>query len=228
MISILILPKDSDQSSAALRLERMNASEKPNKNELRTRQTRELLLRAAETIFVKDGYEGAELGEIARLAGRTKGAIYDHFKSKEDIFLALVEERTQRAKAEMEQTLGNSKSKQQNLVKLRELCLGWIEDREFGLLLLEFKLFAFRHPECKDRLQKYYDEVLSAEPEKKFVQLLGAAGRGRDALSRSVAVRALHPLICSLILEATLAPAVLDGRALKTVVDRIFDALFHV
>lgn len=32
---------------------------KPNKQDLRTKETRELLLRAAETIFVRDGYEGA-------------------------------------------------------------------------------------------------------------------------------------------------------------------------
>src|SRR6266702_1981816 len=54
---------------------------KVSKHELRTRETRELLLHAAETIFVRDGYEGAELGEVAALAGRTKGAIYAHFKS---------------------------------------------------------------------------------------------------------------------------------------------------
>ena len=51
-----------------------------NKHELKTRETRTLFLQAAETIFVRDGYEGAELGEIAALAGRTKGAIYAQFK----------------------------------------------------------------------------------------------------------------------------------------------------
>ncbi len=65
-----------------------------NKHELRTQETRALLLTAAETIFVRDGYEGAKLGEIAALAGRTKEAIYAQFKSKEDVFLALVEART--------------------------------------------------------------------------------------------------------------------------------------
>jgi AcrR family transcriptional regulator len=69
-------------------------SKLPNKNELRTKETRELLLRAAGTIFLRDGYEGAELGEIASLAGCTKGAIYCHFKSKEDLFIALFAERT--------------------------------------------------------------------------------------------------------------------------------------
>jgi AcrR family transcriptional regulator len=60
------------------------------------------LFQAADTIFVRDGYEGAELGEIAALAGRTKGAIYAQFKSKEDIFLALVEEKIKGCRSQME------------------------------------------------------------------------------------------------------------------------------
>jgi AcrR family transcriptional regulator len=60
------------------------------------------LFQAADTIFVRDGYEGAELGEIAALAGRTKGAIYAQFKSKEDIFLALVEEKIKGYRSQME------------------------------------------------------------------------------------------------------------------------------
>jgi hypothetical protein len=42
-------------------------SKVPNKNELRTKATRELLLRAAETIFVRDGYEGQNWGRLRRL-----------------------------------------------------------------------------------------------------------------------------------------------------------------
>src|SRR5580698_5325809 len=78
---------------------------KVNKHDLRTKETRELLLQAAKDVFVRDGYEGAELGEIAALAGRTKGAIYAQFKSKEDIFLALVEERAHCYRARMERLL---------------------------------------------------------------------------------------------------------------------------
>src|ERR1700733_12534855 len=87
---------------------------KPNKHELRTKETRELLLRAAEEIFVRDGYSGAELGEIAKLAGRTKGAIYAQFKSKEDIFMALVEDYALRNRSEMVTALANSSGVEQN------------------------------------------------------------------------------------------------------------------
>src|ERR1700733_13354056 len=119
----------------------------PNKNELRTKETRDLLIRSAETIFVRDGYEGAELGEVAALAGRTKGAIYAHFKSKEDIFLALIEQRVTRYRTQMEEMLAGSKSVEENLAALRQFCFKLTEDQAWALLFLEFKLFAIRHPE---------------------------------------------------------------------------------
>ena len=61
-----------------------------------------MLLRAAqEDSSVREGYSGAELGEIAATAGRTKGAIYAQFESKEDIFMALVEDYALRNRSEM-------------------------------------------------------------------------------------------------------------------------------
>src|SRR5580692_1465067 len=107
-----------------------------NKHELKTRQTRSLLLQAAETIFVRDGYEGAELGEIAALAGRTKGAIYAQFKSKEDIFLALIEDRSNCHRARMEKILAKSPTIDGNIAALRGFYLERTEDQAWSLLLL--------------------------------------------------------------------------------------------
>src|SRR5216683_3078131 len=169
-----------------------------NKHELRTKETRALLLQAAETIFVRDGYEGAELGEIATLAGRTKGAIYAQFRSKEDIFLALIEGKTKRYRTQMEKMLTESTSQEENLAAFRQFCLGLTEDRAWALLFLEFKLFALSHPDSKARLQSFYDQVIPTSSERKFAQLLGSAGKGKDVLSRSIAVHTIQPLLSAL------------------------------
>ena len=50
------------------------------------------LIGAAIEVFNRKGYNGATTEDIAREAGVTKGAIYFHFKSKEDIFMAVVRE----------------------------------------------------------------------------------------------------------------------------------------
>jgi AcrR family transcriptional regulator len=198
----------------------------PNKNELRTKETRDLLLRSAETIFVRDGYEGAELGEIASLAGRTKGAIYAHFENKEDLFIALFAERMTRNADRMREMLASSTSTEQSLQIFRKFYVGSLEDRNWLLLLLEFKLLAIRHPESKERLRKVHRELLpQAHDEEEFRKVFGSAGHGKAALSRSVAVTTLAPLLSALAVEAQFEPALLDEPALRKVAGRLFDAL---
>lgn len=199
-----------------------------NKHELRTKETRALLLQAAETIFVRDGYEGAELGEIAALAGRTKGAIYAQFKSKEDIFLALIEERTYYYRAQMEKLLAESTTIEGNIAALRSFFLGYAEDHAWALLLLEFKLFAMRHPESKKRLQNLSAGMLSQNDEDRLAGVLGPSGKGKSAISRVVAVQAMNPMISGLVLEAQLVSALLEKNAIKKITGRIFDALLDV
>jgi AcrR family transcriptional regulator len=198
----------------------------PNKNELRTKETRDLLLRAAETIFARDGYEGAELGEIALLAGRTKGAIYGHFKSKEDLFMALFIERMSHHMNRMLELLAESTSIEQNLTIFREFYVGTLEDKSWSLLLLEFKLFAMRHPESMERFRKVhrllFPQAYQDEEQSKF---FGSGEDGKTAVSRSAAVAALGPILSALTVEAQFEPALLDEHTLRTVVTRIFDAL---
>src|SRR5258705_13817864 len=60
---------------------------------VRTEDTRRRLLEAARRVFLKRGWFGTSLEMIVREAGLTKGAVYSRFKSKADLFLALLEER---------------------------------------------------------------------------------------------------------------------------------------
>ena len=56
-------------------------------------RTRKSLLRAAAKLFCKRGLEGASIDEVAQAAGYTKGAFYANFKSKEELFLVMLDER---------------------------------------------------------------------------------------------------------------------------------------
>jgi AcrR family transcriptional regulator len=58
----------------------------------------EQLLEVAERVFAEQGYQGASIEDIARAAGVTRPVIYDHFGSKENIYLACV----RRARGELE------------------------------------------------------------------------------------------------------------------------------
>ncbi|HWX95695.1 MAG TPA: TetR/AcrR family transcriptional regulator [Solirubrobacteraceae bacterium] len=58
----------------------------------RKAQTRSSLLAAAARVYARRGFGGATLDEVAADAGFTKGAVYSHFGSKENLLLALMEE----------------------------------------------------------------------------------------------------------------------------------------
>lgn len=58
----------------------------------RAERTRNVILDAAAEAFEERGFAGASLSDILARAGVTKGALYFHFSSKEDLAMALVEE----------------------------------------------------------------------------------------------------------------------------------------
>lgn len=57
--------------------------------------TKEKLLEQAVRLFAERGYAGVSLEDIAQAAGFTKGAVYSHFGSKEQTFLAALRAATE-------------------------------------------------------------------------------------------------------------------------------------
>ncbi|MDQ0198729.1 TetR/AcrR family transcriptional regulator [Neobacillus ginsengisoli] len=53
--------------------------------------TKDKIIAAALALFAKNGYEGTSLSEIAKAVGIQKPSIYNHFKSKEEIFFTIYE-----------------------------------------------------------------------------------------------------------------------------------------
>lgn len=55
-------------------------------------ETRKLIINVSTNLFINHGYEKTSLQDIINnLGGLTKGAIYHHFRSKEDILIGVIE-----------------------------------------------------------------------------------------------------------------------------------------
>jgi AcrR family transcriptional regulator len=63
-----------------------------NMKTLQSRDTSKRILTQAMKMFLEKGYHGTSIDEITQAAGVTKGALYWHFKSKEDLLKRIVEE----------------------------------------------------------------------------------------------------------------------------------------
>ena len=54
-------------------------------------KTRERILEAAEAVFADNGYHDALVDEIGKRTSMSKGGLYFHFPSKEDLFFAVMD-----------------------------------------------------------------------------------------------------------------------------------------
>ncbi len=196
----------------------------PNKHQIRTEQTRRKLLRSALKIFARDGFEAARLEEIAKDAGHTRGAFYAHFDSKEDLFLALLEQQIschlERVRDLME-AAGNTRS---HLAVLREYYLSRLTDQNWAMLMLEFKLFAARHPKLRARLAARHRSIRECfklkSPICSFAQIPGAPQIEQDAV-RGMLEAVLH----SFVLQRAYDPRIFSQDEASAALGLIFDGL---
>ncbi|WP_343044598.1 TetR/AcrR family transcriptional regulator [Allomesorhizobium camelthorni] len=63
----------------------------------RSTRKRKAILDAATEVFLKSGYLGANMDEIAALSGVSKQTVYKHFSSKEALFIEIVTSMTDNA-----------------------------------------------------------------------------------------------------------------------------------
>jgi AcrR family transcriptional regulator len=124
--------------------------------ERRRQRTRDLLLDAAKDVFAQRGFEGASLEEIAEAAGYTRGAIYKHFGSKEELFLAVNKRWNESFLESFVESIDPSTPIEE--LDLASLAKRWHEmqysnPHDFALGL-EFNIFVLRHPETRERVAK--------------------------------------------------------------------------
>lgn len=59
---------------------------------LRSKQTRQKLLKAARHVFLKEGFQNTTINQIIKLANTGYGTAYTHFSGKDDFLIVLMED----------------------------------------------------------------------------------------------------------------------------------------
>jgi AcrR family transcriptional regulator len=176
--------------------------------------TRQELLLSARKIFARDGFEHARLEDIASDTGKTRGALYDNFKNKEDVFYAIFEQNVERDRAELAPVLTAAPTVAKQMQALVKYLIGVSQDRERMLLNLEFKLYAIRHPRRRQRLANLHDAMCLQVSIPELSRLLQQLGR-RSLRGRRIASLAISGVLDGLVLSHLFDPKVLDGHELE-------------
>lgn len=151
---------------AALELADVSESmdKKSGKGEARRRskvdRTRADLLDAAARVFSAKGFEGASVDDVATEAGYTKGAVYAHFGSKRDLFLAVARSVLDAGSAE-EHRLPGVTADGVDAVALEDALAASAQDPRL-LLSIELLAYALRHPGASEDLEVFYARAFDA------------------------------------------------------------------
>jgi len=152
--------------------------------------TRQELLKAAREVFTREGFESARIEDIAARAGKTRGAFYDNFRDKEDVFFAIFEEDIARDQERVIEELTAASDLDARIDVLANHLEELIRDKQRVLLNLEFKMYVIRHPQKRKRLSELYSEMCLRCSMTKintlFPELVGAVIEKRRRLTMEV------------------------------------------
>jgi AcrR family transcriptional regulator len=125
-------------------------------------ETRRALLDAAARVFARQGLHGASVEAVSEEAGFSRGALYSNFKSKEDLFLALYEERIDRRRRELREVMQRAGDPAEGIAPASANVMQSLDqEREWFLLYFEFVLHAARDAEFADRFERLREQGLA-------------------------------------------------------------------
>jgi AcrR family transcriptional regulator len=119
---------------------------------------RQAILQAAIGVFAQHGFDAATTDDIARAAGLSKGGLYWHFKSKDDILAAIL---MQLFDQELSVLQGLIVAEGAVAPRLRQLVAQGVADvlqlEQLLPVMLEFYALAARKSDVRQFLQRYYE-----------------------------------------------------------------------
>ena len=202
------------------------------------------LIQVATRLFSEQGFDGTSTREIAEAAGVNESLIFRHFPTKEDLFWAVLSERSESTgrKRQIRELLGSNKSDREIFTEIARILLDRNEDDAAVTRLLLFS--ALRNNQLSDRFfRRYLAEIYEVMAD--LIRTGIADGRFRD-LDPIVAARAFlgmivyHYLVQEILggrqysnfspqqLAEQMADMILNGIAVQQTADTAPDVSFAV
>jgi AcrR family transcriptional regulator len=156
------------------------------------------ILAAAHTLFVARNYADVTMAQIAAAGQVTKGALYHHFESKEELYLALLHAELARKQAIFRQCVESPGSCRERLRRLTDTFLQLPAEKRalLGLIRRDINIFRDR---ARDELIRAYQAALPEQVERILADGI------RDGELREVDTRLLSWQFVGLV-EVVLSP----------------------
>ena len=164
------------------------------------------ILDGAFRCFAARGFHAARMDDLARECGLSKGSLYWHFDSKEDVFLALFEALEAEIFAAWEDEAAQADSALRLLRREGEIALNRLAGQR---VLMSAWMEFLAHPAARTRMRITYER---------------SRARLAELIERGIAAGEIRAELCVADAAVLLTGAV-EGLVLQTYVDSEVDAL---
>ena len=119
-------------------------------------KTRQKIVDVARQLFAKNGLENTTMNDIATASGKGRRTLYTYFKSKEDVYYAVIESELERLSDKMDEVAAKNTRPQDKIIELIYTHLSMIKETVVrnGNLRAEF----FRNIWMVEKVRKNFDE----------------------------------------------------------------------
>jgi len=116
------------------------------------------LLDAAREVFVAQGYHSAAMDDIAERAAVSKPVLYQHFPSKLELYLALLDQTCDTVIEAVREALSSTDDNKQRVAATMEVFYAYVAD-EGGAFRLVFESDLVNEPQVRERVDRVTNET---------------------------------------------------------------------
>ncbi|GAB6097842.1 hypothetical protein JCM14469_40960 [Desulfatiferula olefinivorans] len=120
----------------------------------KSQETLEELRDSAISLFGSKGFVQTTISDITRNAGYAKGNFYRYWKSKDDLFLTIMEERFRAYRKPRQEALARAKNVEEALDVIMIFLETIIDDGKWARIFLEFTIHASKNEALRQELHK--------------------------------------------------------------------------
>ncbi|HLV58474.1 MAG TPA: TetR/AcrR family transcriptional regulator [Natronosporangium sp.] len=150
---------------------------------------RRQLLAAAQEVFVAQGYHAAAMDDIAERAGVSKPVLYQHFPSKLELYLALLDQHCEALATRVREVLASTTDNRERVHAAMRAYFDLI-DHESEAFRLVFESDLRNEPSARERVERAERESIEAIAD--TIMADTGVGRARAELLAAGLVGAAH------------------------------------
>lgn len=160
----------------------MSVTEEPKKSTRLPRQARRAqLLEAARVVFVREGFHAAGMDDIAEKAGVSKPVLYQHFPSKRELYMALLDAGKEELIDSVTEALSSTENNHERVQASVSAYFAFVNDDSKSFRLI-FESDLYNEAAVRQRLQEA-DEACAMELMKVITQDTGTSEEEANLLA---------------------------------------------